>query len=87
MILTDVYLSVGLANFSLQEWMAHLACSGVNTKPPSSLTGVLRTFGLEVEVQLELCWMWSQLNVINFLGSLEVNPSIDEVLREDSTAS
>ena len=42
---------------------------------------------LDVEVELELCWVWTKSNVIDLFLTLESNPSIDEVLCKDATLS
>jgi hypothetical protein len=55
------------------------------TKPAPIGTGfVLKQF-LDVEIQLELSWMWTQANIINFLLALEFDPCLDEILCKYST--
>ena len=56
--------------------------------PPRSPLAIFagqRTFLLEVEVELELSWMWTQANIINFLLTLEINPCVNEILGEYAT--
>jgi hypothetical protein len=45
-------------------------------KGPRFLEGLLKGF-LEVEVELELCWMWTQADIIHFFLTLPSNPCID----------
>jgi hypothetical protein len=42
-------------------------------------------YRLDVVIELELCWMWTQAHVVNFSGALVMNPGIDQVLSEYAT--
>ena len=44
----------------------------------------MRSAGLDVVVELELSWMWTQAHVINFSAALVIDPRLDEILREDA---
>ena len=42
--------------------------------PRHKSDGVFYTKILEVVIELELCWMWTQADVVNFLLTLPLNP-------------
>jgi hypothetical protein len=54
-------------------------------KTPPVVDGVFALGFLKVEVQLKLCWMWTQANIVNLLLALEINPCVDQILSKDAT--
>ncbi len=53
-------------------------------KTPPFNDGVFDLEFLDIEVELELSWMWTQANIIDLLLALEINPCLDQILSKDA---
>ena len=66
-----------LSNLEVLVFPSIFTLFGVEKKKAPDFSRALLKYFLEVEVKLELSWMWTQADVIHFFLTLPSNPSID----------
>jgi len=66
-----------LSNLEVLVFPSIFTLFEVEKKKAPDFSRALLKYFLEVEVKLELSWMWTQADVIHFFLTLPSNPSID----------